>query len=85
MATMKRGSNVALTREIPSLTGLVLGVRWDAGAETALTDNLVNGKVTVKLPKLKRGVHRVQVNYLGSSTTKPSTSTSVRLKVIKNH
>ncbi len=41
MATMKRGSNVALTREIPSLTGLVLGVRWDAGAETALTDNLV--------------------------------------------
>ncbi|MBV9823730.1 MAG: TerD family protein [Actinobacteria bacterium] len=41
MSVMKRGSNVALTREIPTLTGLVLGVRWDAGAETALTDNLV--------------------------------------------
>jgi len=41
MAVMKRGSNVALTREIPNLTGLVLGVRWSAGAETALTDNLV--------------------------------------------
>jgi tellurium resistance protein TerD len=41
MAIMKRGSNVALTREIPSLTGLVLGVRWDAGSETALSDNLV--------------------------------------------
>ncbi len=32
--TMKRGANVALTREIPGLTGLVLGVRWNAGAET---------------------------------------------------
>jgi tellurium resistance protein TerD len=41
MAVMRRGSNVALTREIPSLTGLVLGVRWDAGSETALSDNLV--------------------------------------------
>ena len=41
MAVMKRGSNVALTREIPSLTGLVVGVRWDAGSEKALSDNLV--------------------------------------------
>ena len=41
MATMKRGSNVALTREIPSLTGLVLGVRWDTGPEKALADHLV--------------------------------------------
>lgn len=41
MAVMKRGSNVALTREIPNLTGLVLGVRWDAGSERALSDNLV--------------------------------------------
>ena len=41
MATMKRGANVALTREIPGLAGVVLGVSWNAGAETALTDNLV--------------------------------------------
>ncbi|MGH3626833.1 MAG: TerD family protein, partial [Sciscionella sp.] len=38
---MQRGANVALTREIPDLTGLVLGVNWDAGSETALDDNLV--------------------------------------------
>jgi tellurium resistance protein TerD len=38
---MKRGANVALTREIPGLSGVVLGVSWNAGAETALTDNLV--------------------------------------------
>lgn len=41
MAEMKRGANVALTREIPGLKGVVVGVRWNAGAETALTDNLV--------------------------------------------
>jgi tellurium resistance protein TerD len=42
MATvMRRGSNVALTREIPGLTGLVVGVNWQVGVETALADNLV--------------------------------------------
>jgi tellurium resistance protein TerD len=41
MAEMKRGANVALTREIPGLTGLVLGMSWNAGAERALEDNLV--------------------------------------------
>ncbi|HET6878155.1 MAG TPA: TerD family protein [Jatrophihabitans sp.] len=41
MAEMMRGANVALTREIPGLTGLVLGVTWNAGAERALDDNLV--------------------------------------------
>ncbi|HEU5267405.1 MAG TPA: TerD family protein [Jatrophihabitans sp.] len=38
---MRRGANVALTREIPGLTGLVLGMSWNAGAERALADNLV--------------------------------------------
>jgi tellurium resistance protein TerD len=41
MAVMKRGANVALTREIPGLTGVVLGVRWNSGSETVLNDNLV--------------------------------------------
>src|SRR3954447_6279474 len=41
MAEMKRGANVALTREIPGLTGVVLGVRWNAGHESVLADNLV--------------------------------------------
>jgi tellurium resistance protein TerD len=38
---MTRGANVSLTREIPGLAGVVLGVSWNAGAERALTDNLV--------------------------------------------
>jgi tellurium resistance protein TerD len=40
MAEMKRGANVSLTREIPGLAGLVVGVRWNAGSETALADNM---------------------------------------------
>lgn len=39
-APMKRGANVALTREIPSLTSVVFGVSL-ASAEPVLTDNLV--------------------------------------------
>lgn len=41
MPDMKRGANVALTREIRGLTGVVLGVRLAAGAEQVLIDNLV--------------------------------------------
>ncbi len=38
---MKRGANVALTREIPGLQALVVGVAWNAGAERVLDDGLV--------------------------------------------
>jgi tellurium resistance protein TerD len=41
MAEMKRGANVALTREVPGLTGVVLGMSWNAGAERVLEDSLV--------------------------------------------
>ena len=38
---MRRGANASLSRENPGLTGIVLGVRADAGAEKALADHLV--------------------------------------------
>lgn len=41
MAVMKRGSNVALTQEIPGLSHIVLGVWWNTGGERVLEDNLV--------------------------------------------
>lgn len=41
MAVMRRGANVSLTREIPGLRAVAMGVKWDAGSETALADNLV--------------------------------------------
>lgn len=39
--SLVRGANVALTREIPTLTSIVVGVRWDAGHEEALDANIV--------------------------------------------
>jgi tellurium resistance protein TerD len=41
MAVMKRGSNVSLTREIPDLSRIVVGVSWNTGAERVLDENLV--------------------------------------------
>jgi len=41
MALMKRGANVALTREVPGLAGVVLGVRLGAGVERILLDSFV--------------------------------------------
>jgi tellurium resistance protein TerD len=41
MAEMKRGANVALTRELPGLSRVVLGMRWNAGSEHVLAENLV--------------------------------------------
>ena len=41
MTLMKRGTNVALSREIADLNGVVVGVRFVAGSERTLTDNLV--------------------------------------------
>jgi tellurium resistance protein TerD len=38
---MKRGANVSLTREIPNLVSVVLGISFSAGSEAVLTDNLV--------------------------------------------
>ncbi|GII99922.1 tellurium resistance protein TerD [Sediminihabitans luteus] len=40
MAGMARGANVALTREIPDLRTVVVGVGWEQGLEQGLADNL---------------------------------------------
>ncbi len=42
---MKRGANVSLTREIPGLQGVVLGVRFAAGSEQRLLDQIVAATV----------------------------------------
>jgi tellurium resistance protein TerD len=64
-AEMRRGANVALTREIPGLTGLVLGVRWNTGAEQALTDSLVTATILCDAGgKAKSAEHFVFFNQL---------------------
>lgn len=41
MAVMRRGANVALTREVPGLRQLIVGVSWNSGGEHLLEENLV--------------------------------------------
>ena len=67
MALMKRGSNVALTQEIPGLTGIVVGVRFAAGAEQVLLDNLVLATVLCdQNSRALSGDHFVFFNQLSS-------------------
>lgn len=67
MATMKRGSNVALTREIPDLNHIVVGVSWNAGAERVLEDNLVvAGLLCNASSKVLSEAHFVFFNQLSS-------------------
>jgi hypothetical protein len=41
------------------------------------------GKKSIRLPKLKKGTHKVQVRYLGSKYTKAKRSTKMKLTVYK--
>ena len=67
MAEMKRGANVSLTREMPGLKGLVVGVRWNAGSETALADNLTMATILCGTDgRALSGDHFVFFNQLSS-------------------
>jgi tellurium resistance protein TerD len=67
MAEMKRGANVSLTREVPGLSGLVVGVRWNAGSETALADNLTMATILCGADgRALSDEHFVFFNQLGS-------------------
>ncbi|MEC3982134.1 TerD family protein [Amycolatopsis sp. H20-H5] len=66
MTELKRGANVALTREIPDLPGLVVGVRWKSGAERILDENLVVAAVLCDAGgKALSAEHFVFFNQLG--------------------
>lgn len=66
-SVMRRGANVELTREIPDLKGLVLGVGWDAGGESPLDDNLVMATILCGADgKALSGDHFVFFNQLSS-------------------
>jgi tellurium resistance protein TerD len=62
---MRRGANVALTKEIPGLKGLVIGVRWYTGAEKELADSLVVAAILCAAGgKVNTGEHFVFFNQL---------------------
>ncbi|UQX90259.1 TerD family protein [Jatrophihabitans telluris] len=67
MAEMRRGSNVELTREIPDLAKVILGVRFNAGSEHVLADNLVVATLlTDRSSRILSDEHFVFFNQLSS-------------------
>lgn len=67
MAQLKRGANVALTREIPTLRTVLLGIRFEAGSEKALLDNLVTATILCSTAnKALSDEHFVFFNQLSS-------------------
>ncbi|WP_410618215.1 TerD family protein [Amycolatopsis sp. cmx-8-4] len=78
MASLRRGSNVELTREIPDLPGVVLGVRCDAGPERALADSVVLAAILCdRGSRALSGEHFVFFNQL----TEPSGSVGMAAEV----
>lgn len=75
---------VGITIAVPGVTGPVGQVKVMDRAKVLKKLTLVtakNGKVTIKLPKLKKGKHRILVKYLGDATTQGSRSKAMRLSV----
>jgi hypothetical protein len=42
-----------------------------------------NGKITWKLPKLKKGKHKIKAVYIGNGTTAGSKSKRIKLYVVR--
>lgn len=67
MAQLKRGANVALTREIPTLRTVLLGIRFEAGSEKVLLDDLVTATILCNTEnKALSDEHFVFFNQLSS-------------------
>ncbi len=77
---------VGITITVPGVTGPVGQVKVMDRAKVLKKLTLVtakNGKVTVKLPKLKKGKHKLQVVYLGNAQVFGSKSKKIVLYVVK--
>ena len=66
---------------VAAVTGKVK-VRWGKGAKRTKTVALkARGKVTIRLPKLNTGTHRVTATYLGTDTVAKRAAQPVRIRV----
>lgn len=77
-------AKVGITVAVPGVTGPVGVLKVMDRTKVLKKVTLVtakNGKITVKLPKLKKGKHRILVKYLGDATTQGSRSKALRLSV----
>jgi hypothetical protein len=87
LTRIKPGQRVKLgiTVLVPGVTGPVGVIKIMDGTKKIKQVTLFsfkNGKLTVKLPKLKKGKHRIRAKYLGDATTEGSKSKGLRLSVL---
>ncbi len=83
--TNKKGK-VTITVSAPGLAAPLGAVQVKEGTQLLGQATLTagnRGTVVVKLPKLKKGKHRLTAVYLGDALTNGSTSPTITLKVIK--
>ena len=83
--TTKKGK-VTITVSAPGLAAPLGAVQVKEGTQLLGQATLTagnRGTVVVKLPKLKKGKHRLTAVYLGDALTNGSTSPTITLKVIK--
>jgi hypothetical protein len=77
-------AKVGITVAVPGVKGPVGVIKIMDRTKVLKKLTLVtakNGKITFKLPKLKKGKHRILVKYLGNATTQGSRSKAMRLSV----
>ncbi len=82
----KKRAKLGITVSVPNLSGPTGGVQvLDKGkkiAQITLSPNK-NGAATIKLPKLKKGKHKLQVVYLGNAQVFGSKSKKITLYITK--
>jgi hypothetical protein len=84
---IKPGQRVKLgiTVTVPGVKGPVGIIKIMDGTKKIKQVELFSfkdGKITVKLPKLKKGKHRIRAKFLGNATTEGSKSKGLRLSVL---
>jgi len=80
---IKRSTSPKLTATVRSTAPISGSVTIKEGSKVLKAGVAVptNGKVTVKLPKLKKGTHKVTVYFSGSATIAESKSSVIKIKV----
>jgi len=77
---------IGITVTVAGVTGPVGPIKVFDGAKKLKTLTLVstrNGKITWKLPKLKKGKHKIKAVYIGNGTTAGSKSKITKLYVVR--
>ena len=81
-STIKASETPKMTIVVTSNAPITGTIVVKEGAKTLKAKtSLVGGRLTISLPKFKKGTHKIEVRYSGSDTVEPAKSTTVTIKV----